>query len=185
MPGSSMDIDHHATTESDHAAAHPTLLPSSSPATGLLSPTRTSRRKERRDPSVTPRRFGRFFTPRSSQPIVGRRILVNIAAEELNRQPISPQSLASNALSSDPIIPSPSQLSSTPSRHGRKRSSPGRAEPIIRRRGVIFDDMEPPCLNLPDRRDASHHSRDVPGQDVLGDWRKTTLVCFDAQYQGA
>ena len=179
-----MDVHRHGTAESDYAAAHTSpLLPSSSPANGLLSPTRTTRRKERRDPSVTPRRFGRFFTPRPSQPIAGRRILVNIAAEELNRQPISPQSLASDALSSDPIIPSPSQLPSSPSRT-RKRSSPRHhAEPNIRRRGLVLDDMHPPLLNLPERGDVFQHPPNSQGQDVLGDWRKNNLVCLESQNQ--
>ncbi|KAI6782386.1 WD40 repeat [Emericellopsis cladophorae] len=141
-------------------------LPSSSPASNLLSPTRSSRRKERRAPSVTPRRFGRFFTPRNSGPITGRRILASVDSEELNRQPNSPHSVFSDALHSDAIDSSPIQSPSA-----RKRGSPGHGEPIASRRGIALNDMAPPRLNFPPRQKES-------SQDVLGEWRSKTLNRF-------
>ncbi|KAI0471660.1 WD40-repeat-containing domain protein [Xylariaceae sp. FL0804] len=54
-----------------------------------ISPPRISSVKERRDPSVTPRRFGRFFTPRTrvpSQPSPARRALRELAATSLNNR---------------------------------------------------------------------------------------------------
>lgn len=153
----------HGTPGTTHDAG-----PSSSPAAhGLLSPTRTSRRKERRPPSVTPKRFGRFFTPRSSRPVTGRRILAKVTEDDLNRVSISPQSLTGDLASSDPLIPSsPCQEPESPSRNGIKKDNARFAEPIIRRRGLTFSDMQPAHLDL----------SGAPGQDVLSDWRKSTLV---------
>lgn len=163
-------MDNHATQLQEGFL--PPLPPSSSPAsTHLLSPTRSSRRKERRDPSVTPRRFGRFFTPRNSQSIPGRRILANVASEDLNRQPLSPTSLLGEGLSSDPIIPS--SPSKTPRGHGRKRSAgQSSVSPIVERRGLILGDMQPPRLNLPQREDVA-----MSNADHLEECRKATLVC--------
>lgn len=73
------------------------LLPSSPPrksaalsASLLSSPPRapSSRGKERRNPSITPRKFQRFFTPRSrvsSQPSAVRKALCDLTAPALNR----------------------------------------------------------------------------------------------------
>lgn len=56
----------------------------------LSSPPRlpTSRDKERRNPSITPRKFRRFFTPRSrvsSKPSAARKALCDLTAPALNR----------------------------------------------------------------------------------------------------
>lgn len=56
----------------------------------LLSPPRrpVSRGKERRNPSITPRKFQRFFTPRSrisAQPTAARKALCDLTAPALNR----------------------------------------------------------------------------------------------------
>src|SRR5438105_2486454 len=56
----------------------------------LSSPPRAppSRGKERRNPSITPRKFQRFFTPRSrvsSNPSAARRALRDLAGPALNR----------------------------------------------------------------------------------------------------
>ncbi|KAL2023933.1 hypothetical protein VTK56DRAFT_710 [Thermocarpiscus australiensis] len=56
----------------------------------LSSPTRPppSRGKERRNPSITPRKFQRFFTPRSrvpSKPSAARKALHDLTAQALNR----------------------------------------------------------------------------------------------------
>lgn len=75
----------------------------------LSSPPRLppSRDKERRNPSITPRKFRRFFTPRvSSQPSAARRALCDLTAPALNRYqtPSSPLKPISEELS--PIGPS-------------------------------------------------------------------------------
>ncbi|KAK6954694.1 hypothetical protein Daesc_004662 [Daldinia eschscholtzii] len=54
----------------------------------LLSPPRATSGKERRNPSITPRKFQRFFTPRSRVPTrisPARKALQDLAAPELNR----------------------------------------------------------------------------------------------------
>ncbi|KAF4120860.1 WD40 repeat [Geosmithia morbida] len=169
-----MDSGSNTTPTADrHGRPSEPLLPSSSPVQhGLLSPTRsTSRRKERRPPSVTPKRFGRFFTPRSSQSIVGRRILARIPSEELNAH----HAMSPDSIPSDPLQPSDGchqdqSFLSSPSQAAtcRKRTTSSLEQPTIQRRRVAFDDMPPPQLNL-----SGEHS-----QDVLSDWRKTTLNRF-------
>ncbi|KAI0544379.1 WD40-repeat-containing domain protein [Xylaria curta] len=55
----------------------------------LLSPPRQSSGKERKDPSITPRKFKRFFTPRSgvrSQPSPARKALRDLAAPAVNQR---------------------------------------------------------------------------------------------------
>ncbi|KAI1503546.1 WD40-repeat-containing domain protein [Biscogniauxia marginata] len=55
----------------------------------LLSPPRVQNTKERRNPSITPRKFKRFFTPRSrvpTHPSPARRALQDLAAPELNHR---------------------------------------------------------------------------------------------------
>ncbi|CAM1508140.1 Fc.00g049880.m01.CDS01 [Cosmosporella sp. VM-42] len=120
----------------------------SSPAVpnGLLSPTRTIRRKEKRNPSVTPRRFGRFFTPRPTLPM-GRRILGSLDSAAVNRQPLSPQSLFSDPLTSD-LSPSPTKRLESIEEGARKRRWQEQEDPIIKRRGFLPDDMPPPPLNF-------------------------------------
>lgn len=72
----------------------------------LSSPPRapSSRGKERRNPSITPRKFQRFFTPRSrvsSRPSAVRKALYDLAAPALNRcqTPSSPLKPISEELS--------------------------------------------------------------------------------------
>ncbi|KAF7546963.1 hypothetical protein G7046_g9152 [Stylonectria norvegica] len=129
---------------------------SSSPAAalGLLSPTRTSRRREKRNPSVTPRRFGRFFTPRpilSTLP-TARRILGSLGSSDVNRQPLSPQSLFSDPLTSDPASPSPTKRLSNPEDDSRKRRWQGQGEEQLgsdlKRRVILLDPMPLPQLNF-------------------------------------
>ncbi|KAK4153124.1 WD40-repeat-containing domain protein [Chaetomidium leptoderma] len=70
----------------------------------LSSPPRAppSRGKERRNPSITPRKFQRFFTPRSrvsSKPSAARRALCDLTAPALNRcqtpsSPLRPKELS-------------------------------------------------------------------------------------------
>lgn len=63
----------------------------SSPPRSSNSPPRRSLRRERRDPSITPRKFRRFFTPRSLEgPQLRSRMIFNdITAPALNRNTMS------------------------------------------------------------------------------------------------
>lgn len=163
----------------------------SSPANPFLSPTRTSRRKEKRQPSVTPRRFGRFFTPRSNLPVEPRVTLGVLNASATNRQMISPQSLAGDPLSSDPICPSsPTDGLGRPRvSAGDKRKQSEQHQPSIgfkRRRGLLFDDMDLPPLRLPERKFHMSQNGDVQVVETqprsgdaaggLDDRRRSTLV---------
>lgn len=136
----------------------------SSPIAGLLSPTRTNRRKERRNPSVTPRRFGRFFTPRS-QELRGRRILATLDTAATNQQPLS---LASDPLNSDIVLSSPSKSP----RSTRTADNEGSLE-----ESLVEESSRPTSreVQLP-RITFDIGDTTQPGQDVLGDWRKATLV---------
>lgn len=146
-------MDHHDPLSSPRVRSSPPpgLMPSS-PDNSYLSPTRTAgRRKEKRNPSVTPRRFGRFFTPRPSLVATGRSILGSLHGAVLNhRQPISPQSLAGD-LSSDPICPSPSERVARNQRHDCAARDPQRGEPVVKRRRVLADGASIPQLNLDGR----------------------------------
>ncbi|KAH7318382.1 WD40-repeat-containing domain protein [Stachybotrys elegans] len=163
---------------------------SSSPAGPLLSPTRTSHRKEKRNPSVTPRRFGRFFTPRNAVGGPTRRILANLDAAAINRVPISPQSVVSDALDSDPICSSPIERAVAA---GRKRKATGEGESVIKRRGALVEDLALPPLPLPtpisvaDVKEAAESSNpaDAKGvQEALGQRRKAVLNYFFNTNQG-
>ncbi|VUC24271.1 unnamed protein product [Clonostachys rosea] len=138
----------------------------SSPIAGFLSPTRNSRRKERRNPSVTPRRFGRFFTPRS-QELRGRRILANLDASATNQQPLSPRALASDPLTPDIILSSPSKSPRSTKAAGSEENL---EESLVEGRSrQTSREGQLPRITF-DIGDTTQ-----PGQDVLGDWRKATL----------
>ncbi|KAL2151825.1 hypothetical protein VTH82DRAFT_5009 [Thermothelomyces myriococcoides] len=90
----------------DKAPSSPTRRSVTSNASIASSPPRapSSRTKERRNPSITPRKFQRFFTPRSrvpSKPSAARKALCDLTAPALNRcqtpssplKPISEESL--------------------------------------------------------------------------------------------
>lgn len=82
--------------------------------------------KERRNPSVTPRRFRKFFTP-TTRSMRARRILSDLDEPSLNRQqlPSSPRSLrgGDDVLGSSPLRPPPasSQESACGNVQRRKR----------------------------------------------------------------
>ncbi|KAK7403624.1 hypothetical protein QQX98_010589 [Neonectria punicea] len=168
---------------------------SSSPANGLLSPTRSAQRKERRNPSVTPRRFGRFFTPRSSLPIsllpTSRRILGSLDSSAVNRQTLSPQSsLFSDPLAEDPLSPSPTRRlgNNEGENDSRKRKWQDEQGSLAKRRGILHDDMPPPPLNLPTQSSQVSEDGDLSmsgnapivqdSQEDLADRRKATLSHF-------
>lgn len=178
-----MDPQRHGVSRTYVPTSSPPADMSSSPVSGLLSPTRTHRRKEKRNPSVTPRRFGRFFTPRSFQPY-GRSILGSLDSAAINS--ISPQSIFSDPLASDPIEPmeaSPTKRLSTRAQdESRKRKRPEEeaAQPIIKRRGALASDMPPPRLNLSGLDSQTSQTTDMvlsDSQESLEDRRKATLVC--------
>ncbi|KAM4056341.1 hypothetical protein HRG_003258 [Hirsutella rhossiliensis] len=111
----------------------------------------SSQRKEKRVPSVTPRRFRRFFAPRSFQPQATRLTLGILSSAAVNRQMVSPQSLAGDSLSSDPICPSsPTDRlgrAYDDDQHGAKDEMQ-LEPPAKRRRGMPLDDM-PRLLTRP------------------------------------
>lgn len=108
------------------------------------SPERPSRNIQKRNPSITPRRFGRFFTPRQTRSSEGR-ALATLDDATLNRLPphrtdqFSPGILESDALDSDPLDSSPS--SGLGHGVGHKRKRPTLPEPGTKRRGALFEDI--------------------------------------------
>lgn len=161
-----MDHQHGLAPMSPPPSSSPARM-ASSPIAGLLSPTRTNRGKERRNPSVTPRRFGRFFTPRS-QELRGRRILATLDTAATNQQPLSRRVLASDPLTPDIVLSSPSK-SPRSTRAADNEGSP--EEPLVEERSrPTSREVQLPRITF----DIGDNTQ--PGQDVLGDWRKATLV---------
>jgi WD40 repeat protein len=180
----------------NHGILSDSLLPPSSPMTMPSpasdlplpqSPTRTTRRKPRGNPSITPRRFGRFFTPRSALNGGGRTILGSLSAAAVNSNansfPLSPESLANDPLSSDPIYPSPSDRPGQ-SRKRKDNDQHQAAEPVIKRRGFLLQDIPMPQPDFGKPNVENTGSRDVKmatklGQeDILGQKRKAVLNHF-------
>ncbi|KAH7165881.1 WD domain protein [Dactylonectria macrodidyma] len=165
-------------------------MASSPAANGLLSPSRTGRRKEKRNPSVTPRRFGRFFTPRPNLSLglpTSRRILGSLDSSAVNRQPFSPESLFSDPLASDPISPSPTcRLGRNDDENdSRKRKYQSEDDFVTKRRGAASTDMPPPPLNLATQSTQVLQDGDVSmsvplqdSQEDLAGRRKATLSQF-------
>ncbi|PTB69601.1 WD40 repeat-like protein [Trichoderma citrinoviride] len=161
----------------------------SSPASSsiLLSPIRSTRRKERRNPSVTPRRFGRFFTPRSSLPS-GRSVLGMLdGASVNNRQLASPMSFLSDPLSSDPLCPpSPSERLGVSGEHKRLMEEM-RMEGVKRRRiagDSLYGPQGPVNGTIIEEDMSMTESPSGEGAkpketlESLGDRRKATLNLF-------
>ncbi|PHH78968.1 hypothetical protein CDD80_5909 [Ophiocordyceps camponoti-rufipedis] len=115
----------------------PSRLPSRSPS---RSPPRTKRMKEKRVPSVTPRRLRTFFTPRTRLSTSSRMTLGAMDSASVNRlapRPLSPPP------SSDPMEPPSSpterlQAVEEASRKKRRVQSPGPG--TKRRRTTLSDD---------------------------------------------
>lgn len=122
----------------------------------LMSPPRTSQRKEKRNPSITPRRFGRFFTPRPglsrTMSLPGRSALGDMTASAINRQP--EELLQSSPVQGlgDPFSPSLSSLH--PCRTldsgpvSRKRPLASSPTPTPKRRELLHDGSELSTSNL-------------------------------------
>lgn len=147
---------------------------SSSPITGTATSTQR-RRKERRNPSVTPRRFGRFFKIGHAQASPTARIaLRNIDASANDRQLLSPSvSLCSDAPNSDSFSPT----SPTSHRGGESRKRKGQAGPEsdVKRRDPFEDDMPPPPLifTRSNKHDSEASNAIVAEQDFEQLRRKT------------
>jgi hypothetical protein len=127
----------------------------SSPANFLLSPPR-SQGKEKRQPSVTPRRFGRFFTPRSAYPSrlahPRRRVLGDLPESVSNAQTAETMSDASIGGLGEPFTPSTNNENTVPSasrspRTLRKRPLDSSPIPPSKRRETLQE--EPPDLGGP------------------------------------
>ena len=88
---SRLDAGTRPLTMADKMPSSPARRSATLNASLLSSPPRapsSTRGKERRNPSITPRKFQRFFTPRSrvsSQPSAARKALCDLTAPALNR----------------------------------------------------------------------------------------------------
>lgn len=177
----------HDSLDADAMPADASILSSSPTANPYPSPTRRSCRKERRNPSVTPRRLGRFFTPRSTVPVPCRIVLGTLGASATNRQPISPQSPAVPSSSTDPPCPSsPTEGRSRAGEDKKRRRLIDRERLSQKRRRVSSPDgLGPPRLRLLARspitcQDQNDSTKGVqPELDVpegIENSRRTTLV---------
>lgn len=122
----------------------------------LSSPPRLSpgAGKERRNPSITPRKFKRFFTPRSrvsSEPSAARRALRDLAAPALNRclTPSSPLRRISEFSAYQELPQSPDGISQRSSKRRKFRHTP---EPTPEQLPTPFS-TSPAGFRTPD----SHH----------------------------
>jgi hypothetical protein len=94
--------------------------------------------------------------------------------------------LIDDVLSSDPVCPSPSDRPGAISAEARKRKGNGeQSEPVVKRRGVLLEDIALPrpdfhrgsVENAASQDVVMHDVKDVkPGLDVLGQRRKAVLV---------
>lgn len=98
-------------------------------------------KKERRNPSVTPKRFGRFFTPRSrvsSEPSAARKALRALAGPELNRS-LTPSSSPLKSITEEnndselPTLRNPKRRKThhTPTRSSNTLLSPLDTSPLL------------------------------------------------------
>lgn len=113
-------------------------------------PPSSGRQKETRNPSVTPRRFSRFFFGNPNA-IRGRRILAGVNDASLNHRAVSPEPSPSNYMSSDPICPSsPCEQAGFPNSSSRKR------------RRVRLEGTSP---STPTRDSSSNEDIESPGRE--------------------
>ncbi|PNY25996.1 Cell division cycle protein cdt2, partial [Tolypocladium capitatum] len=167
----------------------------SPPANPFLSPPRSSQHKEKRVPSVTPRRFRKFFTPRSFQSPGTRTMLGVMDSAAVDRELPSPQSLNGHPLDSDPICPSsPTERSGAMDIDTDKRKWEEQPGPAIkRRRGTLPDAALLPPLHLRmGNEDLTRRpAMDLPDgsaedRESLRELRKATLShFFKASRRGA
>ena len=144
-----------------------TEIPSSPPrreSSRLLSPPRRSNGRERRNPSITPRKFKRFFTPRERVPShlssghisPARRALRDLAGPELNNRyqtPAPSSPLKAPYLDEQSVSPQFDNGHIYDARAKRRKlqhtpdSSPFRAQLLEAGHLGIKDDTEPALLS--------------------------------------
>ncbi|KAJ4187180.1 hypothetical protein NW767_006385 [Fusarium falciforme] len=172
---------HGATASSSSAMAS-----SPAAASGLPTPSQSSRRKA--NPSITPRRFTRFWYQRQAQTEElpkPRSILGNLDSSAVNhRQFLSPQSLFSDPIASDPISP-PSPTSRLQDDSRKRKLQAGQAEPDFKRPALNLENMPPLRLNFPAQASQENDVTlaDTPtkaqdSQESLNSRRKATLSDF-------
>ncbi|RFU34939.1 hypothetical protein B7463_g1426, partial [Scytalidium lignicola] len=76
------------TSHENESNSEPQLPPSSQPSASSPLSNGRSGRKERRNPSITPRKFNKFFTPRTTRVSSGRHALYDITPPANNRSGI-------------------------------------------------------------------------------------------------
>ncbi|KAJ4255439.1 hypothetical protein NW762_009434 [Fusarium torreyae] len=152
-------------------------------------PTPSSSSRPKGTPSITPRRFTRFWQPRQAQtqPLPKfRTALGSLDSSVTNQQPVSPQSLFS-----DPILPSsPSDRFQDESRKRKLQLDPSGADAGFKRPTLNLDDMPPLRFNAPTQTSNSQLSDDDDARmsdasqesqhslEVLDSCRKATLSNF-------
>ncbi|KAH7246264.1 WD40-repeat-containing domain protein [Fusarium tricinctum] len=152
-------------------------------------PTPSSSSRPKGTPSITPRRFNRFWQPRQiqTQPLPRyRTALGSLDETATNQQPISPQSLFS-----DPVLPSsPSDRFNDESRKRKLQTDPSEAEAEFKRPTLNLDDMPPLRFNVTPNSSRTNISIDNEAQipdsftrtpislETLDSCRKATLSNF-------
>jgi hypothetical protein len=150
-------------------------------------PTPSSSSRPKGTPSITPRRFNRFWQPRQiqTQPLPRfRTALGSLDETATNQQPISPQSLFS-----DPILPSsPSDRFNDESRKRKLQADPSEVEAEFKRPTLNLDDMPPLRFNATPNSSRTNISINNEAQtsddftqtpvslETLDSCRKATLV---------
>ncbi|KAI1772946.1 WD40 repeat-like protein [Hypoxylon cercidicola] len=152
----------------------------------LLSPPRASNGKERRNPSITPRKFRRFFTPRSRVPTrisPARKALQDLAAPNLNNRyqtpapssPLLPPTSSMGPMPDENLPDSPTQRSKRRKFHHTPDSSPCR--PSVSFNLPPSADIRPALLspirslassqeNMDSDEDESDDEMELPSQSV-------------------
>ncbi|KAF4457721.1 hypothetical protein F53441_415 [Fusarium austroafricanum] len=148
-------------------------------------PTPASSSRPKGTPSITPRRFNRFWQPRQiqTQPLPKFRTALGSLDECVtNQQPLSPQSLLS-----DPILPSsPSDRFQDEPRKRKLQAEPSGAEAVFKRPTLNLDDMPPLRFSTPTSSINMNLANDRPVQtsgdqvslESLDSCRKATLSNF-------
>lgn len=148
----------------------------------LSSPPRmpSSQGKERRMPSITPRKFQRFFTPRSiatSQPSASSRALRDITGPALNRcqTPSSPLKPVSEDNPSDDLARIAAtramkrrKIQHTPASSPPQATSSGSSSPVFLDIPALQNSRRPALLSPIRSLSASQSSQDVTDSEDIG-----------------
>lgn len=151
-------------------------------------PTPSSSSRPKGTPSITPRRFNRFWQPRQvqTQPLPKfRTALGSLDEADINQQPISPQSLFS-----DNILPSsPTERFQDDSRKRKLQPDASETEGDFKRPTLNLDDMPPlrltrssTNLNVDTTSSASDSFTSQVSLESLDSCRKATLVRPQSQF---